>query len=557
MSQELDTLLRHAVDQGILPPTALQDRRPAANDRHWAVVLLTALGAWLALLPLLILFAFALSDWIERGAGTYVIGAMMLAAAVAVLRADELPVFLEQLALPAMLTGAGLLGFGLARDLSGQAAGAIGLAIALACTAAIPRPWLRVLLGAICALLLCTMLWPDNDPSSLYEGLPTWGIVHSALLLWTLMLAAQWHALGQSAAQTRMAAALEPFATGWLLAVLAGLAFLSGRSFMVGGVMGDGLANELVAAASPQASMGVLTQAGSAVLALGAAYIAQRAWPTLRQPRAAVAALVLAGLCAFLPWLGACLVALAVTGTSGRWRQAAAAALAAAWIVGSFYYQLAWPLATKAMVLAGCGALLGLLAWTGPRAAAVPGGAAPTDHANRTSPSADARMQRWAPWLVVLTAACTLAVANIGIAQKERTIAQGRKVFVELAPVDPRSLMQGDYMRLNFRLPSEDRDSEKEDLRGGRLYAIGKLDAQGVVQWLRTGQASEPLAPGEQRFELTPRGGRWTLVTDAWYFREGDGQRWEQARYGEFRVEPDGRALLVGMADAQLRPIVP
>ena len=40
-------------------------------------------------------------------------------------------------------------------------------------------------------------------------------------------------------------------------------------------------------------------------------------------------------------------------------------------------------------------------------------------------------------------------------------------------------------------------------------------------------------------------------------FREGDGQRWEQARYGEFRVEPDGRALLVGMADAQLRPIVP
>ena len=102
MSHEHDTLLRQAVDQGILPPAALQDRRPAANDRHWAVVLLTALGAWLALLPLLILFAFALSDWIERGAGTYVIGAMMLAAAVAVLRAEELPVFLEQLALPAL-----------------------------------------------------------------------------------------------------------------------------------------------------------------------------------------------------------------------------------------------------------------------------------------------------------------------------------------------------------------------------------------------------------------------------------------------------------------------
>lgn len=555
MSYEHDTLLRQAVDQGILPPAALQDRRPAASERHWAVVLLTALGAWLALLPLLVLFAFALSDWIERGAGTYVMGALMLAAAVAVLRSRELPVFLEQLALPAMLTGAGLLGFGLARDLSGQAAGAIGLAIALACTAAIPRPWLRVLLGTTCALLWCSMLWPTFDPSILYAGLPTWAVVHSALLLWMLILAAQWRALGQSAAQTRMAAALEPFATGWLLAVLAGLAFLSGRSFMVAGALGGGLAGELAQEALPRNAMDAATQAGSAVLALAAAYVAQRAWPTLRQPRAAVAALVLAALSAFLPWLGACLLALAVTGTSGRWRQAAAAALAAAWIVGSFYYQLAWPLATKAMVLAGCGALLGLLAWAGPRASALPGGAgtAPTA-ATALGP---VRLQRWAPWLVVLTAACTLAVANIGIAQKERTIAQGRKVFVELAPVDPRSLMQGDYMRLNFRLPSEDRDVEKENLRGGRLYAIGKLDDQGVVQWLRTGPASEPLAPGEQRFELTPRGGRWTLVTDAWYFREGDGQRWEQARYGEFRVEPDGRALLVGMADAQLHPIVP
>ncbi len=551
MTQSLDTVLRHAVDQGILPAEALQAPRPAATDRHWAVVLLTALGAWLALLPLLILFAFALSDWIERGAGTYVIGTLMLAAAVAVLRADELPVFLEQLALPALLTGAGLLGFGLARDLSGQAASAIGLAIALACTAAIPRPWLRVLLGAHCALLLCTMLWPASDPSSLYAGLPIWAVVHVALLLWMLMLAAQWRALAQSAALTRVAAALEPFATGWLLAVLAGLAFLSGRSFMVAGVLGGGLAGELVHEAVPRASMGVLTQAGSAVLALGAAYVAQRAWPALRQPRAAVAALVLAALGAFLPWLGACLLALAVTGTSGRWKQATAAALAAAWIVGSFYYQLAWPLATKALVLAGCGALLGLLAWTGPRAAVAPGSA---DGASSPVP---ARMQRWAPWLVVLTAACTLAVANIGIAQKERTIAQGRKVFVELAPVDPRSLMQGDYMRLNFRLPSEDRDAQEDGLRGERLHAIGKLDERGVVQWLRTATASEPLAPGELRFELTPRDGRWTLVTDAWYFREGDGQRWEQARYGEFRVEPGGRALLVGMADAQLRPIAP
>ena len=56
--------------------------------------------------------------------------------------------------------------------------------------------------------------------------------------------------------------------------------------------------------------------------------------------------------------------------------------------------------------------------------------------------------------------------------------------------------------------------------------------------------------------ELTPsRRNDWMLVTNAWYFREGEAEHWAAARYGEFRVLPDGRALLVGMADAQLARI--
>jgi uncharacterized membrane-anchored protein len=46
-----------------------------------------------------------------------------------------------------------------------------------------------------------------------------------------------------------------------------------------------------------------------------------------------------------------------------------------------------------------------------------------------------------------------LVVANLGIWQKEDLVANGQPVFVALAPVDPRSLLQGDYMRLNFRVP--------------------------------------------------------------------------------------------------------
>ncbi|TMH00918.1 MAG: hypothetical protein E6H79_16185 [Betaproteobacteria bacterium] len=62
---------------------------------------------------------------------------------------------------------------------------------------------------------------------------------------------------------------------------------------------------------------------------------------------------------------------------------------------------------------------------------------------------------RAAPLLIALSALAVLLVVNLGIGQKERLIAHGQAVFVALAPVDPRSLMQGDYMRLNFNVPQD------------------------------------------------------------------------------------------------------
>ncbi|MCG3189673.1 MAG: hypothetical protein LKCHEGNO_02158 [Burkholderiaceae bacterium] len=137
-----------------------------------------------------------------------------------------------------------------------------------------------------------------------------------------------------------------------------------------------------------------------------------------------------------------------------------------------------------------------------------------------------------------------LASANVGIWQKERLIRDGQAVFVELAPVDPRSLMQGDYMRLNFRLPP---GLERISLAGAkRPHVIARRDARGVATLLRLDDGGA-LAAGEMRIELSPKGGGWILVSDAWFFAEGEAQRWARAKYAEFRVEPGGRALLVGL----------
>lgn len=522
---DIRAVLRIAAEQHLLPARAAVPPLEAA--RPWPVVLLTALGAWLAALPILGGVGLLLGELLLRGAGLYVVGALMLLGALVVLRAYAVPLFVEQVAVPALLVGALLLGYGLMRDL-GQHAGAAALVLlALAVGVVVRGTWLRVLLGAGAAVLFVPAIGPAGWFDRWGTGqLAWWWPLHLALLAWLLAQAAL-----RAAASTRAAAAVQSLATGWLLATLAALAWWSGMTFLVAASAGTAgaIAREL---STPGTHTGGIEPAISVVLALAGAAWAAREWPGLRRPWLAAVALVLAGICWFMPTLGAVWLALAVCCTASRWTLAGAAALAAAWIVGAFYYGLAWPLGTKALVLAAAGAALGALAWQALAVRATP------------RPAHTASPTRFTRWGIAASVVLVLASANVGIWQKERLIREGQPVFVELAPVDPRSLMQGDYMRLNFRLPP---GLERISLVGAkRPHVIARRDARGVAALLRI-DGGGALAAGEMRIELSPKGGGWILVSDAWFFAEGEAQRWARARYGEFRVEPGGRALLVGL----------
>ena len=54
--------------------------------------------------------------------------------------------------------------------------------------------------------------------------------------------------------------------------------------------------------------------------------------------------------------------------------------------------------------------------------------------------------------IALISLVLILALVNWSIWSKEKLLADGRNVYLELAPVDPRSLMQGDYMALRFKL---------------------------------------------------------------------------------------------------------
>ncbi|NHQ85462.1 DUF4401 domain-containing protein [Iodobacter sp. HSC-16F04] len=520
-------LLEKAIAAGLVPGDAHVE---TPESRPWPVVLLTALGAWLAAIPLLIVIGLMLGDTIIHSvAGPYFVGVLVLAAAILLLRGQDIPLFVEQLAIPALMVGPALIAYGLFTHLPSALACTLLALLAGGLTWAIPRPWLRVLLGAASAALTgCSILiWIKNGHSDTHSEL--WLALHTLFLLWLLACAVQYKILNNGA-KALIAAAFESFFTGWLLVILAGLAFSSGMTFLAGASLSNSVFAEIMHEAAPQsATSHSLFALSSTLLALAAALLMGRSWPALRSY--AFAAVILAALAWLMPALGAVLLALSISLMAGRWRTASSAGLACAWMIGAFYYQLDWTLANKALLFMLAGSLLGAIAW---RALAPPAAAS-----TRTMISPQQK------WGIALTAACVLLAANIGIWQKENLIARGQPLYISLAPADPRSLMQGDFMQLNFQIPF-DTPAVGDISNPSRPFLVMKRDKQNIGSAQRIDHG-EPLAADEFKIELSPKNGRWVLVTDAWFFKEGEASRWAQARYGEFRVMPDGKALLVGL----------
>ena len=153
-------------------------------------------------------------------------------------------------------------------------------------------------------------------------------------------------------------------------------------------------------------------------------------------------------------------------------------------------------------------------------------------------------------WIVIVWTAVLLVAVNIGIASRERLVEHGRIVLLELAPIDPRSMMQGDYMALEFRVADGARTgAELLQFADGRLV-LG-VDARGVATFRRL-DAGAPLAPDELLLRYRIRNGRVKLATNAFFFEEGRADEYASARYGEFRVAPDGDAILTGLRSADL-----
>ena len=138
-----------------------------------------------------------------------------------------------------------------------------------------------------------------------------------------------------------------------------------------------------------------------------------------------------------------------------------------------------------------------------------------------------------------------LALISIEIASKERIIRDGTTILLRLAPRDPRSLIQGDYMALRYTMATTvAREAENSGLNDGQAVIV--VDEQNQASFLAL-YSGQTLETGQHLLRYRKRGDSVRLASDAYFFEEGSWQDYRDARFGEVRIDEKGEAVLTGL----------
>ncbi|MDR1877106.1 MAG: GDYXXLXY domain-containing protein [Flavobacteriaceae bacterium] len=143
---------------------------------------------------------------------------------------------------------------------------------------------------------------------------------------------------------------------------------------------------------------------------------------------------------------------------------------------------------------------------------------------------------------------------NFAVIQKENLLEEGQLILLELAPVDPRSLMQGDYMRLNYAISRN--TSSSRDKLPKRGYCVVFLDSSKIAHLVRFQEKAIPLKENEILIKYYSEGG-WNINigAESYFFQEGNADKYDKAKYGGIKVDKEGNSLLIGLYDEDIKLI--
>lgn len=156
-------------------------------------------------------------------------------------------------------------------------------------------------------------------------------------------------------------------------------------------------------------------------------------------------------------------------------------------------------------------------------------------------------------WIIIfVNLIILLGLFNYSVFQKEKLLSDGQLILLELTPVDPRSLMQGDYMRLRYAI-SDSIDSDSISKRG---FCVIKLKGNGIGEKIRTQENKTPINENEFLIKYTLKEWRGISIgAESYFFQEGEADKYENAKYGGIKVDTEGNSLLIGLYDENQKKI--
>ncbi len=146
-------------------------------------------------------------------------------------------------------------------------------------------------------------------------------------------------------------------------------------------------------------------------------------------------------------------------------------------------------------------------------------------------------------------------IFNVMIYQKQKILRTGETVYLSIAPVDPRSLMQGDYMTFRYLLEDDIKKVATPATQGG--YLVIATNENGVGEFVKFYQG-ETLNTNEKllQYRFHPNNfAPYTIKPNTFFFQEKLQPNFQQAKFAVFHYQGEKNYLLTGLADQERKII--
>ena len=151
--------------------------------------------------------------------------------------------------------------------------------------------------------------------------------------------------------------------------------------------------------------------------------------------------------------------------------------------------------------------------------------------------------------IYILAIALFLVLGTVTVlALSNKSADNSTEILLKLAPVDPRSLIQGDYMALDYELMWEIR------YKGDYKFVVVTVDDNRVATFNRLQNDSTQNA-NELLLRYKRDGNKISLGAEHFFFDADSVEKYQQAEYGLIKVDDKGRCSLVGVCGNDKRLI--